>query len=67
MDQQLSIIEVAKRQLVTAIRLLFDGEDSVSILSLVANAWEIIDVLCNREDVLSFSNQSRERSPLVTT
>ncbi|ADI30951.1 hypothetical protein [Methylotenera versatilis] len=63
MDKLLSKIEVAKRQLVTAIRLLFDGEDSVSVLSLAANAWEIIDVLCNREGVLSFSNQTRENIP----
>jgi hypothetical protein len=30
MDKQLSKIEVAKRQLVTAFRLLFDGEDTIS-------------------------------------
>jgi hypothetical protein len=63
MDKQLGRIEVAKRQLVIAIRLLFDGEDSVLILSLAANAWEIIEVLCNREGVLSFSNQTRENIP----
>ena len=63
METPLSKIEIARRQLVTAIRLLFDGEDSVSIFSLAANAWEIIDVLCNKEGVLSLSNQSREHIP----
>jgi hypothetical protein len=61
METPLSKIDVARRQLVTAIRLLFDEEDSVSVFSLAANAWEIIDVLCNKEGVVSLSNQSREQ------
>ena len=48
MVPSLTKIDVARRQLVTAIRLLFDGGDSVSIFSLAANAWEVIDVLCNK-------------------
>ena len=60
MVPSLTKIDVARRQLVTAIRLLFDGGDSVSIFSLAANAWEVIDVLCNKAGVLSFSNQTRE-------
>ena len=61
MQPSLTKIDVARRQLVTAIRLLFDGEDSVSIFSLAANAWEVIDVLCNKAGVDSFSNQAREQ------
>lgn len=63
MDTNLSKIDVARRQLITAIRLLFDGEDSVSIFSLAANAWEIIDVLCKNADVSSLSNHARENIP----
>lgn len=59
----LTKINAARRQLVTAIRLIFEGEDSVSVFSLAANAWEIIDVLCNKEKVLSLSNQSRKQIP----
>jgi hypothetical protein len=60
MKPSLTKVDVARRQLVTAIRLLFDEGDSVSIFSLAANAWEVIDVLCNKAGVLSFSNQTRE-------
>jgi hypothetical protein len=52
--------DVAQRQLATAIRLFFEKDDSVSIYSLAANAWEIIDVLCNKAGTNSLSNQSRE-------
>lgn len=63
MEGSLTKIDVARRQLVTAIRLLFDAEDSISIFSLAANAWEVIDVLCNEADVLSLSNQTRQHIP----
>lgn len=56
-------LDAARRQLVTAIRLFFKGGDPVSILTLAANAWEIIDTLCNRQGTDSFSNQTRENLP----
>jgi hypothetical protein len=56
----LTKIEVAQRQLMTALRLFFADEDQVSIYTLASNAWEIIDALCNRRGTLSISNQSRE-------
>lgn len=56
----LTKIDVAQRQLVTAIRLFFDGGDPVSVYSLAANAWEVIDTLCDRANVSSLSNQTRE-------
>ncbi|WP_373379923.1 hypothetical protein [Cupriavidus nantongensis] len=59
----LTKIDVARRQLVTAIRLLFNGEDSVSVFSLAANSWEIVDVLCTRDDVESLSKQVRGNLP----
>lgn len=55
--------DVARRQLATAIRLFFDAGDLVSIFSLAANAWEIVDVLCERQGVVSFSRQTREHLP----
>jgi hypothetical protein len=60
MESSLTKIDVARRQLVTAIRLLFDGGDPVSIYSIAANAWEVIDVLCNKAGVESMSNQTRQ-------
>ncbi|MCA3187898.1 MULTISPECIES: hypothetical protein [unclassified Cupriavidus] len=55
--------DAARRQLVTAIRLFFDGGDRVSIYSLASNAWEVIDVLCTSAGVDSFSKQARENLP----
>ncbi|WP_322104044.1 hypothetical protein [Paraburkholderia sp. J41] len=34
-------IDAARRQLITAIRLFFDGGDRVSVYPLASNAWEI--------------------------
>ncbi|MEI2677847.1 MAG: hypothetical protein V9G29_08415 [Burkholderiaceae bacterium] len=56
-------IDVARRQLVSAIRLLFEGGDLVSIYTLGANAWEVIDALCTKESVESASKQTRENIP----
>lgn len=55
---------VAQRQLVAAIRLLYDGADLVAVYSLAANAWEIIDTLAARAGLDSISNQTREHIPL---
>ncbi|WP_116135702.1 hypothetical protein [Trinickia diaoshuihuensis] len=56
-------IAAVRRQLVTAIRLFFDGGDPVSVYTLASNAWEIIDVLCTNAGVDSFSKQARENLP----
>lgn len=56
-------IDAARRQLITAIRLFFDGGDPVSVYSLASNAWEVIDVLCMSAGVDSFSKQARENLP----
>jgi hypothetical protein len=53
-------LDSARRQLVTAIRLFFGGGDLVSVYSLASNAWEVIDVLCTKASVESFSKQARE-------
>lgn len=60
---ELSKLDVARRQLVTAIRLFFDGRDEVSVYTLAANAWEVIDVLCDIKNVDSLSGQTQEGLP----
>jgi len=60
-------IDAARRQLITAIRLFFDGGDPVSVYSLASNAWEVIDVLCTSAGVESFSKQARENLPVGHT
>lgn len=54
---------VAQRQLLAAIRLLYDGADLVPVYSLAANAWEIIDTLGTRAGIDSISNQTRDHVP----
>src|SRR4030042_3148301 len=61
--QQLNKQDVAKRQLVTAIQLFFANSDPVSVYTLAANAWEVIDVLCSNNDIDSISDQSRKHTP----
>ena len=48
MTQALTKFEVARRQLVTAIRLFFGDEDSVSVYTLAHASWEILDTLCRQ-------------------
>lgn len=55
--------DVAQSQLITAIRLLFSHADLVSVVSLAANAWEIIDYFCRKNAVLSMSEQARGNLP----
>lgn len=63
MDIALTKRDVARRQLATAIHLLFERADLVSAYSLASNAWEVIDVLCNTAKVASLSGQTREHMP----
>ena len=63
MTAPLTKVSVARRQLTTAIELFFANRDIVSIYSLAANAWEIIDVLCRRAEVNSMSKQTRQNVP----
>lgn len=62
-DRPLTKIDVARRQLVTAIRLLFEDGDSVSVLSLAANAWEVIDALCEQAGIQGVSHETRGHVP----
>ncbi len=63
MELELEKLTVARRQLATAIELLFSGRDTVSVYSLATNSWEVIDVLCRLAGVESFSVQARENVP----
>jgi len=51
---------VARSQLLTALKLFFENDDIVSIYTLASNAWEIIDSLCDSQNVESLSNQTRD-------
>jgi hypothetical protein len=59
----LTKLAVARRQLATAIELFFNEGDAVSVYSLATNAWEVIDVLCRKAAIESFSVQARENVP----
>ena len=63
MHGQLTKLEVARRQLATAIDLFFADRDSVSVYSLATNSWEVIDALCRKAGIGSFSIQTRENVP----
>lgn len=63
MHGRLTKLEVARRQLATAIDLFFADRDAVSVYSLAANSWEVIDVLCRNAGIESFSIQARENVP----
>lgn len=63
MRSPLTKTTVARRQLATAIELFFAGRDVVSIYSLAANAWEVIDALCVKAGIESMSIQARGYVP----
>ena len=63
MSTTLTKLDVARRQLAVAIRLFFDDRDAISVHTLAANAWEIVDVLCRKREVDSFSRHARENLP----
>ena len=63
MHGQLTKLEIARRQLATAIDLFFADRDLVSVYSLATNSWEVIDVLCRNAGIESLSIQARENVP----
>ena len=56
-------LDAARRQLVTAIRLFFNRGDPISVFSLAANAWEVIDALCTRKGIAGVSHLTRSHIP----
>jgi hypothetical protein len=57
----LTKLEVARRQLVTAIRLFFDGRDEIAVFTLASNAWEIVDALCTMSGIDTLSSEAQGR------
>lgn len=49
--------------MITAIRLFFSNADPVSVFTLAGNAWEIIDTLCQKNEIGSLSDESKSRLP----
>jgi hypothetical protein len=62
-EPTLSKLDVARRQLVTAIRLFFGHGDPVSVFTLAANSWEVIDALCARAGIEGISHHTRGHIP----
>lgn len=60
MGLKLTKLDVARRQLAVAIGMFFGDDEPVSIFTLAANAWEVIDALCVHNGLQSMSIQSRE-------
>ena len=63
MSTALTKLDVARRQLAVAIRLFFDDRDAISVHTLAANSWEIVDLLCKNREVDSFSKHARDNLP----
>jgi len=55
--------EVARRQLSAAIWMFYSDLDAVSIFTLAANSWEIIDSLCEKAGIESLNKETREHIP----
>lgn len=53
MAQQVTKLDAARRQLVTAIRLHLDDRDPVSVYTLATNAQEVLSTLCEKRGVRS--------------
>jgi hypothetical protein len=56
----LTKIDVARRQLVTAIRLFFDDADSVSVYTLGHAAGEVLDALCRHRAKTNFRGEIKK-------
>lgn len=61
---EISKLEAARRQLVTAIRLFFEDADSVSVYSLGHSAWEVLDALCKHQGKIRFRGLAAEANGL---
>ena len=59
----ISKLDVAEREIVAAVRLLFDGGDSVPIYVLAASAREITTTLCEKRGTPSFFDEAQEELP----
>lgn len=64
MSQELTKLEVARRQLATAIRMFFECADSISVYSLAQASWEILDALCKNQGLIRFREQMSDANSL---
>src|SRR5262249_30225958 len=56
-------LAVAEREIVAAVRLLFDGGDPIAVYLLAASAREITTTLCERRGLRSFIDEAQEELP----
>jgi len=61
---QITKLEAARRQLVTAIRLFFEDADSVSVYALAHASWEVLDSLCKHEGKIRFRELAADANGL---
>ena len=59
----ISKIEAAESEIVTAVRLFFDGADAVPVYVLASAAREITTTLCIKRGIRSFLEDVREQHP----
>lgn len=57
MPVQITKVEAARRQLVTAIRLFFEDADSISVYTLAHAAWEVLDALSEHRGLTRFRGE----------
>jgi len=60
---KLSKLDVAEREIVAAVRLLFDGGDPVAVYGLASAARAITTALCEHRGVRSFLDDTQQSHP----
>lgn len=56
-------LDVAEREIIAAVKLLFDGSDPIPVYALAAAAREITTTLCEKRDVRSMIDAIHEDHP----
>jgi hypothetical protein len=59
-------LDVTEREIVTAVRLLFDGGDPISIFVFAASARAITTALCKHRGIRSFMDAIHDGHPKLT-
>lgn len=67
LDQGLTKLGVAEREIISAIRLLFDGSDTVPVYVVASAAREITTSMCIARRVQSFLDDVQGRFPEKST
>jgi hypothetical protein len=58
--QRITKLNAAERKLTAAIRGFFNNEDAVVVYSLASDAFEVLDALCRKQKLKSFSDEAAE-------